>query len=61
VVRVSGATFARKFVGGVLSSVAGNSLKLAVVSAEGDVESDDSLAGLDQVKIFWVNASLGGC
>ena len=44
----------------MLSSVAGHSLKLSVVSAERDVESDNCLASLNQVKIFWVDAGLGG-
>ena len=44
----------------MLSSVAGDGFEFAVVSAEWDVESDNCLAGLNQVKIFWVNASLGG-
>ena len=44
--------------GGVLSSVASDGLELAVVSAERDVESNNGLAGLNQVKIFWVDASL---
>ena len=55
--RVTSATFDGKLVGGMLSSVAGNGLKGAVVSAEGDVESDDGLASLDQVKVLLINAS----
>ena len=55
--RVTSATFDGKLVGGMLSSVAGNGLKGAVVSAEGDVESDDGLASLDQVKLLLINAS----
>lgn len=43
---------------GVLSSVASDSLKLSAVSAERDVESDNCLTGLDQVKILWVDAGL---
>lgn len=38
--------------------VAGDGLEVTVVSAEGDVESDDGLAGLDQVKVLGFNASL---
>jgi hypothetical protein len=59
-VRVSGAALARELMGRVLGSVAGDSLELAVVSAERDVEPDDGLAGLNEVKIFWVDASFGG-
>lgn len=44
----------------MLSSVAGDSFEFAVVSAEWDVESDNCLAGLNQIKIFWVDAGLGG-
>jgi hypothetical protein len=43
-VRISGTTLAGKLVGRVLGSVACNSLKSTVVTAEGDVESDNSLA-----------------
>jgi hypothetical protein len=60
VVGVSCAAFAWKLVSGVLSSVAGDGLKLSVVSTEGDVESDNCLASLNQVKILWVDASLCG-
>ena len=40
--------------------VACDSLDCAIVAAEGDVESNDGLAGLDQVKILLGDASLGG-
>jgi hypothetical protein len=60
VVRVSGTTLARKLVGGVLGSVASHGLKSAIITTEGDVESNDGLAGLDQVKILLGDASLGG-
>jgi len=59
VVGVSGATLAWEFVGGVLGSIAGDGFKLAVVSAKRDVESDNGLAGLNEVKIFWVDSCLG--
>ena len=36
--------------------VAGDRLQGAVVSAEGNVESDDGLAGLDQVEVLLVDA-----
>jgi len=45
-------------VGGVLSSVASHGFELAVVSAERDVEANNGLASLNQIKIFWVDASL---
>ena len=38
--------------------VAGYNLQLAIVSSEWDVESDDSLAGPNQVQPLWVNAGL---
>ena len=60
VVRVSGTTLARKLVCGVLGSVASHGLKSAIITTEGDVESNDGLAGLDQVKILLGDASLGG-
>jgi hypothetical protein len=59
VVGVSGATFAWEFVSRVLGSIAGDGLKLAVVSAKRDVKSDNGLAGLNEVKIFWVDSCLG--
>lgn len=40
--------------------VAGHHFQLAVVSTEWDVESDDSLACLDEVEPLWVNAGLAG-
>ena len=36
--------------------VAGDRLQGAVVSTQGNVESDDGLASLDQVKILLINA-----
>ena len=40
--------------------VAGDGLEVTVVSAEGDVESDDGLAGLDEVEVLLIDASLVG-
>ena len=37
-----------------------DSLKSAVVSAQWDVESHDSLASLDEVQVLLLDASLGG-
>jgi len=60
VVRVSGTALARELVGGVLSSVAGDSLKSSIVTTERDVESNDGLAGLNQVKVLLGDTGLGG-
>ena len=38
--------------------VAGYNFQLAIVSSEWDVESDDSLAGPNQVQPLWVNTGL---
>lgn len=59
-VRVSGTALARELVGGVLSSVAGDSLKSSIVTTERDVESNDGLAGLNQVKVLLRDTGLGG-
>ena len=40
--------------------VAGDGLEGAVVATEGDVEADDGLASLDEVEVFFLDASLGG-
>ena len=40
--------------------VAGDSFQGAVVSTEGNVESDDSLASLDEVKVLLIDSSEGG-
>ena len=41
--------------------VAGDGLEVTVVSAERDVESDDGLAGLDEVEVLLLDAgNLGG-
>lgn len=42
----------------MLGSVTSNSLKGSIVSSERDVESDDSLASLDKLKVLWVDTSL---
>jgi hypothetical protein len=42
----------------VLGSVAGNSSQFAVVHAEGDVESDHSLARLNHIKVLLLDTSL---
>ena len=47
VVGISSTTLAGELVSGVLGSVAGDSLKSTIVSSEGDVESDHSLARLN--------------
>jgi hypothetical protein len=38
--------------------VASNSLKFSIVTTKWNVESDNSVTGLDKVKIFLVNACL---
>ena len=43
-----------------LLPVASDGLKFAVVSAEGDVESDDSIASLDELQVLFGDASLCG-
>jgi len=43
----------------VLGSVASDGLEGSVVSAEGNVESDNGLAGLDEVEELGVDAGLG--
>jgi len=59
--RVASATLDGKLVGRVLGSVASDGLKVSVVSTEGDVEPDDSLASLDHVEVLLLKAShLGG-
>jgi hypothetical protein len=59
VVGVSSATLAGELVSRMLGSIAGDGLEFAVVSAKRYVESDNCLAGLNEVKIFWVDSSLG--
>jgi len=46
--------------GGMLSSVACHDLERSIVSTEGDVEADNRLAGLDQVKVFVRDTGLFG-
>ena len=41
--------------------VAGDGLDGTIVTAEGNVESNDSVAGLDQVEVFLRNVCLGSC
>ena len=40
--------------------VAGDSFEGAVVSTEGNVEPDDGLAGLDEVKVLLIDAGQSG-
>jgi hypothetical protein len=40
--------------------VAGDSLKSAIISSKWDVESDNRVAGLDQLEVRLVDAGLGG-
>lgn len=40
--------------------VAGDGLEGSVVAAERDIESDDGLAGTDQVQVLFVDAGLTG-
>jgi len=42
----------------MLSSVASNSSKIAIIHAEGNIESNNSLASLNHIKILLFNASL---
>jgi len=58
VLRVAGASFDGELMGGVLGSVAGDGLEVTVVSSEGNVESHDSLASLDEVEVLLVDAGL---
>jgi hypothetical protein len=39
--------------------VAGDSFKVAIVSSEWDIESDNGAAGLDEFKVLGVNSCLG--
>lgn len=41
--------------------VASDGLNSAVVTTEGDVESNDSVASLDEVQVLLGDVSLGGC
>lgn len=50
----------QRWTGKICLPVASDGLEGAVVSTERDVESDDGLAGLDKVKVFLGDASLGG-
>ena len=58
VVRVASTALDWELVGGVLGSVAGDGLEVTVVSSEGNVESHDSLASLDEVEVLLVDAGL---
>ena len=60
VLRVAGSTLARELVGRVLCAVAGDSVEVAVVATEWDVEPDDGVASLDHLQVLGVNASFGG-
>ena len=40
--------------------VASNDLQITVVSSQGNVESNDSLAGLDEVEPLLIDVGLGG-
>lgn len=41
--------------------VASDSFNTAVVATKGNIESNDSVASLNEVQIFLRNISLGGC
>jgi hypothetical protein len=59
-VGVTSTTLAGKLVSWVLGSVAGNSVEVTVIAAQGDVEADHRLARLDVVQVLGVNTRLGG-
>jgi len=58
--RVAGASLNGELVGGVLSSIASDSLETAVVASEGNVEPNNTLACLDEVKVLLGDAGLLG-
>jgi len=57
--RVTGTTLAGELVSRVLGTVAGDSVKVSVVTTEGDVESDDRVARLDHLKVLGIDSSFG--
>lgn len=56
---VSCATFDWKFVVLVLGTVAGDSFNRTIVTADGDLESDDVVACADQFEVVFGDSSLG--
>jgi len=58
--RVSGSSLDGELVSGVLGSVAGDHFERAIILTEGDVESDDRFASLDEVEVLVGDTSLGG-
>jgi hypothetical protein len=58
---VSCATFNGKLVMLVLSAVTSDVFDLAVVTSNGDRESDDVVTSSDQLEVVLANSSFGGC
>ena len=56
---VTGTTLAGELVSRVLGTVAGYGVEVAVVTTEGDVESDDRVARLDHLEVLGIDSSFG--